>query len=119
MTLKQCMRTICRLVNINILSCIEPIREDIRKNSLMYTFCGAIFSKPYHIWLLIFHDVDITIEGSYCTGGLTLIFTQTTGFTLDTIYRQKLKLKIALLMKMSQCISRTTRPNIGLVVLES
>ena len=45
------MRTTCRLLKMNILSYIEPIRRGVRKNSLMCKFVNATFLKPYHDWL--------------------------------------------------------------------
>ncbi len=42
--------TTYRLVKINIVSYIEPIREGVRKNSLICKFVNASFWTTYHNW---------------------------------------------------------------------
>ncbi len=44
------MRTTCRLVKLNILPFIEPIRKSVKKNSLIWKFLDTTLSKPSNDW---------------------------------------------------------------------
>ena len=54
------MRTTCRLVNWNVVSIIEPIRESERKNSLMYKFVMLDCQSLVQIGLTIEHFMTLT-----------------------------------------------------------